>query len=288
MQSSPIMALRAVIVLTFMLAVPLTAILSTSFTSEMRAVVFGRKGQSADGPAKVEHRSAEEPESTSPIPTEPRPAPRFEETPRTVAAEPRQGELVALRPSEPQAPQPPKDAMGPPNSLAQGAPTERLKSPSVMVTAVRPISEVASRTSPLWSTSDADDPAGDDSSPQVGAERAATAELDRPDKIQKAIYNVAPQGGPSPAPWQTTAYSTPAPNAQGDPKIVRAMQRLRALGAVHCRLETWGDQGELFRCCCQMSIDGRRLTRHFEATESSATSALEGVLTQVEDWRLRR
>lgn len=63
-------------------------------------------------------------------------------------------------------------------------------------------------------------------------------------------------------------------------------RRLRELGAAYYRLETWGDNGELYRFHCEMAIAGNpAATQHFEATERDALQAMGRVVQQVEDWR---
>jgi hypothetical protein len=62
-------------------------------------------------------------------------------------------------------------------------------------------------------------------------------------------------------------------------------RRLRDLGATHYRLETWGDEGELFRFRCMMAVPGRaNHNRYFEATDPEALRSMERVLRQVERW----
>jgi hypothetical protein len=63
-------------------------------------------------------------------------------------------------------------------------------------------------------------------------------------------------------------------------------QRLRELGATYSLLETWGDQGQLYRFYCRMAMaGGSQLTRYFEATDADPLSAMATVLEQVETWR---
>jgi hypothetical protein len=72
----------------------------------------------------------------------------------------------------------------------------------------------------------------------------------------------------------------------GAPDRFTALEhRLRDLGATHYRLETWGDEGELFRFRCMMAVPGRaNHNRYFEATDPEALGCMERVLAQIERW----
>lgn len=66
-------------------------------------------------------------------------------------------------------------------------------------------------------------------------------------------------------------------------------RRLRELGATQYRLETWGEEGSLFRFRCLMAVPDRPAhNRYFEATDAEALRAMQRVLAQVERWRGRR
>jgi len=69
-----------------------------------------------------------------------------------------------------------------------------------------------------------------------------------------------------------------------------AMERkLREHGAVYYLLETWGNEGELYRFHCRMAIaNNPNYTRHFEATDHDALKAMSQVLSRVEAWRAGR
>jgi hypothetical protein len=71
--------------------------------------------------------------------------------------------------------------------------------------------------------------------------------------------------------------------------MARGQERLRQLGAVEYRLETWGEQGELFRFQCRMpAADGSPAQRHFEATDRDPSLAVISVVREVERWRRMR
>ena len=62
-----------------------------------------------------------------------------------------------------------------------------------------------------------------------------------------------------------------------------------SIGATYYLLETWGRNGELYRFHCKMAVAGNPdYTRHFEATDSDASRAMQQVLEQVEAWRAGR
>ncbi len=65
--------------------------------------------------------------------------------------------------------------------------------------------------------------------------------------------------------------------------------RLREYGATYYLLETWGNEGDLYRFHCKMAIGNNpNYTRHFEATDHDALKAMAAVLEKVEAWRAGR
>ncbi|MBI3838911.1 MAG: hypothetical protein HY288_13395 [Planctomycetia bacterium] len=74
------------------------------------------------------------------------------------------------------------------------------------------------------------------------------------------------------------------------PERFTAMERrLREQGATYYLLETWGNEGELYRFHCKMAIGNNpNYTRHFEATDRDALKAMAQVLERVEAWRAGR
>jgi hypothetical protein len=66
-------------------------------------------------------------------------------------------------------------------------------------------------------------------------------------------------------------------------------RRLREYGATYYLLETWGNEGELYRFHCRMAISNNpNYTRQFEATDRDALKAMAQVLERVEAWRAGR
>jgi len=65
--------------------------------------------------------------------------------------------------------------------------------------------------------------------------------------------------------------------------------RIEQLGAVRYRLETWGNQGELFRFWCEMPlVPGVGTVAFFEAIASQPEEAMENVVRQIETWLKER
>jgi hypothetical protein len=87
--------------------------------------------------------------------------------------------------------------------------------------------------------------------------------------------------------------TSPADNDKRAVEVERAMdqvqQRLQALGAVHYRLETAGPRGEQFYFRCTMALSSNpNYHRYFEATDGDPLCAMQQVLAQVEAWRSGR
>ncbi|MBN2217143.1 MAG: hypothetical protein JW719_07185 [Pirellulales bacterium] len=81
--------------------------------------------------------------------------------------------------------------------------------------------------------------------------------------------------------------SAPLPSEGG--RFTLIQERLRDLGAVYYRLESWGSQQQLFRFQCEISVEGSPgLTRHFEAVENDPLLAMHKVLVEAEAWNSNR
>ena len=87
-----------------------------------------------------------------------------------------------------------------------------------------------------------------------------------------------------------TAAAGRAAQSLEQPDRFTAMERkLREYGATYYLLETWGNEGELYRFHCKMAIGNNpHYTRHFEATDRDALRAMNQVLERVESWRAGR
>ena len=63
-------------------------------------------------------------------------------------------------------------------------------------------------------------------------------------------------------------------------------QRLRELGATYYLLETWGDEGELFRFQGRIAVmEDPSCQRYFEAVDREPLVTMRRVLAQVEAWK---
>jgi hypothetical protein len=94
-------------------------------------------------------------------------------------------------------------------------------------------------------------------------------------------------------------YPLPPPEAEGaqpmpPPAVVAEQfsaiqQRLRAMGATHYVLETWGPQGDMYRFQCRMSAGHHPgYTRQFEAIDDDALRVMRTVLDEIDAWRAGR
>jgi hypothetical protein len=86
-----------------------------------------------------------------------------------------------------------------------------------------------------------------------------------------------------------------APDQMMPPPVVVAeqfstiQQRLRAMGATHYVLETWGPQGDMYRFQCRMSAGHHPgYSRQFEAIDSDALRVMQTVLDEIDAWKAGR
>ena len=79
------------------------------------------------------------------------------------------------------------------------------------------------------------------------------------------------------------ACISPAPAATGFGDIEH---RLQVLGATYYRLESWGNEQQLYRFYCKVAVGGNADYAHcFEAVHADPRQAMLQVLHQVEAWR---
>jgi hypothetical protein len=100
----------------------------------------------------------------------------------------------------------------------------------------------------------------------------------------------AAAAGPSASAYGTQAGGGAMAAAPEKPDRFSEMERkLRESGATYYLLETWGNDGQLYRFHCRMAVgDNPNYTRHFEATDRDALTAMAQVLERVEAWRAGR
>jgi hypothetical protein len=99
-------------------------------------------------------------------------------------------------------------------------------------------------------------------------------------------------GGPSPGvvadPTASAARGAPRPLESSD-RFTAMERKLRDYGATYYLLETWGNDGEMYRFHCRMAIGNNpNYTRQFEATDHDSLKAMAQVLERVEAWRSGR
>ncbi|HEV3341489.1 MAG TPA: hypothetical protein VG125_14065 [Pirellulales bacterium] len=272
MQSSAMVALRTVIMITCLVAVPLAAVFGTALPKMVKSAFDGR------GRRSLWNRPADDDEPAPPsvLAVDDLSPPRFV-SPAT-SAEP---------------------------AVAEN--TTRL--PTARITGVRPIDDVAAgqprpaavETAPLWSP-----PPRTARAQQTRDMTAHFAPSPRPHRtddlrsrheprlgtLQKTVYSQPHQepgestsGDAAEEPRALVAIERPA----ADNVLADGERRLRELGATYYRLETWGGEGQFYRCSCNIALaTGSRVTRHFEATEAAPSRAIEAVVQQVSAWRTRR
>jgi len=117
-----------------------------------------------------------------------------------------------------------------------------------------------------------------------GAEMAGIGEETPPASPRSSLSSQSGRGqkpsgqGPS---AQVPFAAEPAQNM-----IAGVESQLRDLGANHYLLEPWGQNGDLCRFSCEMSVGGYSgLNRHFEATGKNPLAAMSQVLAEVRQWR---
>jgi hypothetical protein len=147
-------------------------------------------------------------------------------------------------------------------------------------------------------------PAGAQGTPASGTQpagfSAAVPRSSAPNPLERtAADHTAP--GKQPVAYPANSLATPgdsAPAALGraavqsleQPDRFTTMERkLREFGATYYLLETWGNEGDLYRFHCRMAVgNNSNNTRHFEATDRDALKAMAQVLERVEAWRAGR
>lgn len=311
-QSSSMVGLRTMVMLAFLIAIPLMAVIGAGLPDSLRTAM--QKGGGAilaspverpSTPANMPATAAANPNTTSlvdatppqvaqPIAAAPSEQPSPSQQPIAQPGPPRAA-VVAV------APAPEAMASGPRARIAQ----VRVESdaPRAKITEVRtlPDSPEPVATAPLWAPAPrtASSPRGR----QTTAHFESSQRRDRPRGVQSVSRKSAAE-----APLQATAYSTASPGRGAEASsaaheteiaaagkadaasiLARSESRLRELGAAHYRLEAWGDSGQLYRCTASVAMPGRRqASRHFEAVAAGPGEALDRLLEQIEHSRAAR
>lgn len=297
MQSSAVIALRTMTMIVCLVAVPLAAVLGTTWPKVVKSA-FGH-GETRQ--------------------TEPEPEPATE---HVAAVHSEDGDLPAA--------QPPPHEMAP-LAAAESEPPDSLDPaalPRVRITGVRPVNEIPPETlqsagtppletAPLWNPSPrtantsrggatttrfvpADPPQDiDQPHPKPAEPPPSLGVRQRPnrrnDSLRKTAYSLPDEedvplddAKRSDAPSDEERLA-PVERVSNDGVLAAGEQRLRAMGVKYYRLEPWGGDGAFYRCSCNVPFSpSGRATRHFDAIEPSPSLALEAVTRQVEAWQASR
>lgn len=282
--SSSMVALRTIVMIAFLVAIPLMAVFGTGLPSSLRTAMQGGTAHShplaAGEPAPSANTTNKLAESA---PADKLLAPGGVEATGGIGAG-----GAGHRSSQPS----PGGLRAPRASIVGVRASDGL--PRARITQVRPADDsppasasAPPPTAPLWAP----------------APRTATTPQSRNTTVHYSAsgsrHRAAPPQPAQPAgaeaTWQATAFSAPIAEApvpasdRGDSAsdpFARGEQRLRQYGATRYRLESWGDGGELFRCSANVALpDHPHGARHFEAVAASPSQAVDRMLEQIEAWR---
>lgn len=266
MQSSAMVALRTMVMVTCLVAVPLAAVVGTALPKVLKSALQGQTASlSSEAGAPG---AARDDDPQPPVVQGPLLAGGTDET--TSATAPDAGPLAGPAAVD--------------SVLVARITGVRpaVAGPVATISDVRPATGIA-QTAPLWSAP----PRTARSS--VGRHTSAHSHAPRP--LLKTDYSPPPvQPAPAPADVGSDAplASLTRPAGPND-SFARSERRLRELGATHYRLETWGAEGEFYRCTCNIPVRPRSpAARHFESIEPAPSEAIETVIRQVERWRAER
>jgi hypothetical protein len=85
---------------------------------------------------------------------------------------------------------------------------------------------------------------------------------------------------------RTTSIEPPSSFESDADRLPALMNRLKELGGSEPQLVSWGSGGQLYRFCCQATLDDSpSFKRHFESVASEPSVAVEEVVAKVEAWR---
>lgn len=301
--SSSMVALRTIVIIAFLVAIPLMAVFGTGLPTSLRTAMQGKAAETHFG-STIEPKtklaanpaSLAEPSSTT---DHQRPAERAAalETAASFAENlPLAGGPDAALPS---GDFPPSSEAAPRASIT-GVRTIAA-SPRAQITQVRAVREAQvlsapapAPTAPLWTSGPRTA-----ASPRVRSKTAhfETSAVPRREVPSSSAPSFAPKRSSATGGWQATAYSQSAQDAaprsadngaaaEANDPFARGERQLRKYGATHYRLESWGDEGELFRCSANVSLPNHLYgARHFEATAANPSQAVERLLEKVEAWR---
>lgn len=178
------------------------------------------------------------------------------------------------------APSPsPLSALPPLTPLSQPAPavSEATRMPSPAPAGAIQAS-YEERSTPTWP----ENAAGDATSRPVPPNAQPPATLPAMPPAAQGIPNFGMSAGPE---NQAAAGARAATPPSGD-RLAQLQNRLRELGVGYYLLETWGEQGQLFRFYCRVAVAGNPTCSHyFDAVDADPLAAMGKVIQQVEAWR---
>ncbi len=101
-----------------------------------------------------------------------------------------------------------------------------------------------------------------------------------------SVYGLSAASGAAASQTGAQSQAGAAAATLANEQFAALERKLRDLGASYYLLETWGNDGELYRFQCKMGVGGNpNYQRHFEATDRDKLQAMARVLEQVEAWR---
>lgn len=259
MQSSPKTALRTMVLLSSLVVVPLAAVFGSSLQTVVQTAIGGTLW-SAD------------PENAS-IPEDSVAEPNLEAERRPAATRPparSNSSMPVVRYPKSATPRVRADARVASRGQARGA-----NSPNYSFWGGREGRESSANLAEMAHR-------------QVGYERRrgenSSSDPDAIDATHASYADAEPRTATDEAAEAVQSAQEPAARSFSD-----VQRQLHALGATYMRLETWGEDQELYRFQCHVLLAaGSRRTRHFESTDSDPDLAIERVLKQVVSWRQPR
>lgn len=297
MESSAVVAFRALIMLACLVLVPLAAIFGSAFPEVVKSNLVerfwpGHKQQVAqaggsEAPAFGDRgplqSAAHEAQATWP--------PQAPASPHTIRAVGNEaaGDSARATPAQFSAPAESSPPAWPPASGNQSAAAESLGAPPLRSAAAeRPVPQgrlasgnpLASRERILPNRTGEQD----HTNPGTQQLSHATPQGERPSAYQRMGESDQQTGGRA---LQTPSAAQATGGQSADFKA--AERRLRQYGASYYRLETVGKNGLEYRFYCMMPTAGNpNSPRHFEATDSDPLSAMCRVADEVESWLARQ
>ena len=76
------------------------------------------------------------------------------------------------------------------------------------------------------------------------------------------------------------------PSSESPQNYEALVKRLNALGATSCRVEPWGNRGELFRCSCfAIPSESHAYKKHFQSIDTDVITVMQTVIAEIEQWK---